>query len=64
MLNYRFSVLKWAQCAGPLLFHFAEMSDPSLELSHDEIMDIVRQIGFTVEVCVRGSNYLLGCLVH
>jgi hypothetical protein len=36
---------------GPLLWHFADMSQPSMELSLDEVMEVVRKVGFVVEVC-------------
>lgn len=35
---------------GPLLYHFTEMCDPSLELSYEEVMEVVKATGFRVEV--------------
>jgi carnosine N-methyltransferase len=35
---------------GPLLYHFADMDEQSLELSYDEIKHVVLSLGFTFEI--------------
>jgi carnosine N-methyltransferase len=35
---------------GPLLYHFAEETEFSIELSYEEVLQIARQYGFTIEV--------------
>lgn len=35
---------------GPLLYHFADMDEQSLELSYDELKHVILSLGFAIEV--------------